>query len=70
MSSAEIIEFPGGERFLTAPEAADYLRVSVRTIQRWRGVGLPFHKIGGRVLFRRSELDDWVDSAFSGGLPA
>lgn len=45
--------------------AAEFLDVSVRTLQAWRqnGDGPPFHKVGARaVRYRFSELEDWVTS--------
>lgn len=35
--------------------------ISVRTLANWRtgGDGPPFVKIGGRVLYRASDLDAW-----------
>ena len=49
---------------LTTTEAADYLRVGYRTLIRWRGqrVGPPWCKAGQRVLYRRNDLDAWLDS--------
>lgn len=48
---------------LTTAEAADYLRQSPRTLIRWRGlrVGPPWTKAGQRVLYRRADLDAWLD---------
>ena len=49
---------------LTTPEAAHHLRLSDRTLERYRvtGEGPRFLKLGRRVLYRRSALDGWVDS--------
>ena len=48
---------------LTVPEAARYLRVSPRTLDRWRrqGTGPPSLKLpaGGRR-YRRTDLDAWL----------
>jgi len=45
------------ERPLTEPEAADFMRVHVRTLRRWRNRGdLRAVRAGGRVLYRRAEL--------------
>ena len=56
--------------FLTEAEAASYLRVSRRSLQRWRyeGGGPAFHRLGPRRLaYRRKDLDDWATAgrAFS-----
>lgn len=48
---------------LTPPEAADYLRVSERTLIRWRNArtGPPWTKVGHRVVYQRADLDRWLD---------
>lgn len=51
--------------FLTTAEAAEYLRVSVPTMERMRLTeGPPFIKLGngkrGRVLYSREDLDAYV----------
>lgn len=47
---------------LTTPEAADFLRVSERTLIRWRvrRVGPPWTKAGHGVRYRRADLDAWL----------
>ncbi|MFC1888846.1 helix-turn-helix domain-containing protein [Thermodesulfobacteriota bacterium] len=47
--------------YLSCREAAEYLRRSsgaIRNLVMRRAI--PFHKPGGRLLFVKSELDDWV----------
>jgi len=50
--------------FLTQTEAAKYLRLSPRTLERQRvsGTGPRFTKAGKRVLYRLDELDTWTDA--------
>ncbi len=58
-------KYSGANRvFLTQPEAAAYLRLSPRTLERHRvaGTGSVYVKLGRRVLYRRSDLDDWAAS--------
>lgn len=45
-------------------KAAAWLCLSERTLERWRvsGEGPPFAKLGRRVLYRQSDLDDWIAS--------
>jgi len=52
----------GGNVYLTQREAADYLRLSPRTLERFRvsGSGPRFTKAGRRVLYRIDELDKWT----------
>ena len=60
---------PQGERsmskqpeYLSPPEAAEVLGMSVRTLARYRvnGVGPPFHKLCGCVRYVREDLNDWA----------
>ncbi|NWM00837.1 helix-turn-helix domain-containing protein [Klebsiella pneumoniae] len=48
---------------LTQREAAAYLRHSERSLIRWRNarIGPPWVKAGGRVLYRRTDLDWWLE---------
>ncbi len=52
-----------GNVYLTQAEAARYLRLSPRTMERHRvaGTGPRFVKAGRRVLYRRDELDAWAE---------
>ena len=48
---------------LTVLEAADYLRLSKRTLERLRcsGLGPKFVKCGGRsIRYRQTDLDQWI----------
>jgi len=48
----------------TQREAAAVLRLSDRTLERWRvsGDGPPFVKAGRRVLYPSTSLDEWIAS--------
>ena len=51
------------DRFLDRDQAARYLCVRTATLDSWRCSGqysLPFLKVGGRVRYRREDLDDWL----------
>ena len=52
------------QTLLTQHEAACLLRLSERTLERSRvtGLGPLFVKLGRRVFYRQSDLDDWVTS--------
>jgi excisionase family DNA binding protein len=49
---------------LTQAETAELLRLSERTLERWRviGGGPAFCKFGKRVLYRRTDLEKWIAS--------
>ena len=47
--------------FLTTKEAADYLRISVRTMENWRwsNDGPEYRKHGGTVVYHIDDLNDF-----------
>jgi excisionase family DNA binding protein len=49
---------------LTQAETAELLRLSERTLERWRvtGGGPVFCKLGKRVLYRKADLEKWIAS--------
>ena len=49
---------------LTVLEAADYLRLSQRTLERLRvsGLGPKFVKCGRSIRYRQTDLDQWIAS--------
>lgn len=51
-------------QFLTVDEFATELGISPGTIYGWRHrkYGPPAHKIGGQVRYRRTDIDEWIDS--------
>jgi excisionase family DNA binding protein len=50
------------ERLLTARELADLLGFASGTIVDWAEVGkLPAFKVGGRLRFRASEVETWLE---------
>ncbi|TAM17367.1 MAG: DNA-binding protein [Candidimonas sp.] len=51
-------------RYLTNDEAADYLRLSPRTLEKQRviGGGPRFRKFGRRVMYAVADLDAWADA--------
>ncbi len=54
---------PEPEALMTQQALADYLGVSVPTVQRWRrnGTGPPYLLIGPRPRYRRAQVDAWLD---------
>lgn len=48
--------------FYSNDEAADFLRLSPRTLEKYRvrGGGPPFRKLGRRVVYARADLEDWA----------
>ncbi|QXX76142.1 AlpA family transcriptional regulator [Methylovirgula sp. HY1] len=50
-------------RYLRTPEAARFLGLSGRTLEKHRtyGTGPTYRKIGGRVVYALEDLQAWVD---------
>jgi predicted DNA-binding transcriptional regulator AlpA len=51
------------QRFLRTPEAARFLSLSPRTLEKHRtcGTGPLYRKIGGRVVYALADLQGWAD---------
>jgi excisionase family DNA binding protein len=51
------------EPYIGAREAAEYLSCGLPRIRALTSAGrIPVHRDGSRVLFRRSELDAWIEN--------
>lgn len=50
--------------FLTQAETAQLLRLSERTLERWRleGLGPPYRKFGRRVVYRLEDIERWSET--------
>ncbi|MCW2387134.1 putative DNA-binding transcriptional regulator AlpA [Sphingobium sp. B11D3B] len=50
-------------QFLKTPDAAAWLGLSPRTLEKHRcyGTGPAFHKLGGRVVYSTEALDAWAE---------
>ena len=50
--------------YLTLTEASELIRTPTATLYQWRTnkIGPPSLKVGRRVLYRRSDLDEWLTS--------
>lgn len=62
-SSVHPVAAPSAPRYLTNCEAAAYLRLSPRTLEKLRvlGGGPRFRKFGRRVLYAVTDLEGWAD---------
>ena len=49
-------------KLITRIEAADFLRISPRTLEKWAvtGQGPPFFKIGSRTAYSLDDLVTWL----------
>ena len=59
--SANAAQLP--PRYLRTPEAARFLGLSGRTMEKHRtyGTGLAYRKLGGRVVYSIEDLQTWAD---------
>lgn len=47
---------------LTRKELANFLRISIATLQTMMKKNeIPFYKINKRILFKKSEIDEWLN---------
>jgi len=54
------------ENFIGINEAAEYLGIKTVTLRGWiKQKRVPAHKVGKLWKFKRSELDEWVNSGKS-----
>lgn len=53
----------GTDELLLREEAAQYLRKPTATLAAWayRNTGPSYFKVGNRVLYRREDLDRWLE---------
>jgi excisionase family DNA binding protein len=54
---------PSTNEMFNEDQAAQFLGVSVRTIQSWRvtGSGCPYVKLGRSVRYQKAKLIDWIE---------
>ena len=54
---------------LTPQEYAEYRRCAVRTLDRERaeGRGCPYVRLGARILYRRADIDRYMEAHVRGG---
>ena len=58
---------PAPERLMTIPDAAEFLRVSTKTIRRWISIGdLPAAKLGLQWRIRPQDLQRFVRDRLEG----
>jgi excisionase family DNA binding protein len=50
--------------YLSLEETCTYLSLSKPCLYSWtsKKINLPFHKIGKRILFKRTDLDEFIES--------
>lgn len=65
VSVAEILAYVNQDRYLSLSEACEYLSLSERTLRELLP-GIPYSRIGRKLLFKKSKLDAWVQTHETG----
>lgn len=54
---------------MTQPEVSEVTRIPVSTLRfyRHKGIGPKSGKVGGRVMYRRVDVEAWINEAFDSG---
>lgn len=60
------------DRLLLQEEVAERVRRPIATLRFWRtkGLGPKSARVGGRVLYRESDVEAWIESQFAADEPA
>ena len=68
VSVREILAYVSPDCYLNRTEAAKYLGISKRNIRaRVLSKDIPHYRVGGKLLFKKSELDQWMVKFREGG---
>jgi excisionase family DNA binding protein len=65
ISTAEAVSNSNvNQQWFTAKEAAKYTKLGFSTLAKLRlyGGGAPYSKIGEKVIYKKSDLDAWIES--------
>lgn len=51
------------EKYLTPEEMAEYICRAKGTVDNWRSmeVGPPYMKVNSRIMYKKTEVDKWLD---------
>lgn len=55
---------------LTLDEVSDQTRIPVATLRYWRsvgGTGPKSFRLGGRVIYKQSDVEQWIESQYAKG---
>lgn len=60
------MNYANNDNYISLEEAAKYLNIKPVTLRNWiKKTDIPTRKIGKQWKFKRSELDEWVNSGKS-----
>ena len=49
--------------WVTTKQIAQHLGISTAAITNMRGSKIPYYKVGGRILFKREEVDEYIQKS-------
>lgn len=49
--------------WVTTKQLSEHLGISTAAVTNIRGTKIPFYKIGGRILFKREEVDEYIQKS-------
>ena len=57
-------KFKPRQQFMNVTQAAEFLRVSPRTMnnERWLNIGCPYYKYGGKILYDFDDLKEYFQN--------
>ncbi len=61
VSVQEVLVYFDRDRYMDKQEAAEYTSLCVRTLEA-RLSEIPHFRVGNKILFKKSELDHWMES--------
>ncbi len=66
VSVAEVLLYLAQDRYLDKREAASYTSLSIRNLEA-RLAEIPHFRVGKKILFKKSEIDKWMETYREGG---
>ncbi len=66
VSVQEILSYVAQDRYMDKREAAEYTSLSIRNLESRLGE-IPHFRVGKKVVFKKSELDHWIEKYREGG---
>jgi len=66
VSVAEVLLYFSQDRYMDKREAASYTSLSIRNLEA-RLNEIPHYRVGTKILFKKSELDKWMEQFREGG---
>ena len=49
--------------WVTTKQLSQHLGISTAAVTNIRGIKIPYYKIGGRILFKREEVDEYIQKS-------